>query len=390
MSDKESRVSEENLECDEVLCESPIPEPGPSKKRDGGKHNGNKHTLSPERGDVSVVVSKKKRKNVDSAIQSRKVSPTMVRGRHFMVVVPQRMQERVLNILSEKCAYYIGQQEKGPGGSVHYQLVFGFPYQKTVSAVTKLLNVRSVEIVRDLRKSIMYVTKVETRIGDIIEFGDVPSTEHAGHNRLVQDASLKDSYEEAMKYLEENDLMFFLTHKKTIGPWLSAKFKEDVDVPLYDIQEFNKSKFTNFSKTLVLIGPTGVGKTQFALAHFKNPLLIRDKNDYIRYNRHTDGIIFDDLSFNSWNPMTFLHMVENETPITQDVKFGHVRIRARIPKFILVNSEELLWPRDIIKETKDACLRRMTIVHVRNRLFNLSEVRVFSTMLSLFFYICYI
>lgn len=156
---------------------------------------------------------------------------------------------------------------------------------------------------------------------------------------------------------------------------MSSKFKEDVDIALYDISQFNRSPITDFSKTMVLVGPTGIGKTQYALAHFKNPLLIKDKNDYIRYSRHTDGIIYDDLSFTSWNPMTFLHMVENETAITQDVKFGHVRIRANIPKFILVNSKKLLWPRDIIKETKDACLRRMIIHYMHSPLYHKVNVR---------------
>lgn len=383
MSTYNNSSAEECLECDEILVESPLPTSVERKKRKiTTKNTGNGNSnASPSRElqpSTSGTGGSKKRFKV---VQSKNNAGT-IRGRHFMVVLPTSKSEEAFRILENKCVYYIGQQERGNEGSEHYQLVVGFGYQKTVSAVSKMLNIQTVEIVRDLRSAIMYCTKLQTRIGDIMEFGDVPNTDYAGHNKLVLEASKKDSYEEAMAYLEDADLMFFLSHKKTIGPWLSSKFRQDVDAPLYEMSQFNKSAITNFSKTIVLIGPTGVGKTQYALAHFNNPLLIRDKNDYIRYNRHTDGIIFDDLAFTSWNPMTFLHMVENETPITQDVKFGHVRIRANIPKFILVNSEELLWPRDIIKETKDACLRRMIIFNIRAPLFN---KQVF---IVLFSYIC--
>lgn len=358
------------LECDEILPQSPIPAATDRIDNKSGENNRNKRKLSSQSKSVQFPSTSGVQVSGRRKISAVKNKNSHLRGRHFMVVIPHKNSTKVFSELERKCAYYIGQQELGQNGSLHYQLTIGFAYQKTISAVSKMIGIQTVEIVRDLRSSIMYCTKLETRIGDIIEFGDIPNTDYAGHNKLVLEASQKNSYEEAMAYLEDADLMFFLSHKKTIGPWLAGKFKEDVDAPLYEMSQFNKHAITDFSKTVVLIGPTGVGKTQYALAHFKNPLLIRDKNDYIRYNRHTDGLIFDDLSFISWNAMTFLHMVENETPITQDVKFGHVRIRAKIPKFILVNSEELLWPREILKETKDACLRRMIIYHIRNPLYN--------------------
>nr|UBJ25954.1 replication-associated protein [Giant panda associated circular DNA virus] len=291
------------------------------------------------------------------------------RGRHFMAVIPGDKINETKKSLEETATYYIGQQERGPTGFHHLQLVFGFPYQKTLSTVTKMLDITSVQYVKDVRKSIMYCTKPETRIGDIIEFGDIPSSDIGAHNRIVLEASCKGTFEEAMEYIESQDLMFYLSHKKTIGPWLAAKFSDEDDKPIYKMESFIRKPIRDFTKTVVIVGPTGMGKTQYSLAHFEHPLLVRDKNDYARYSRKTDGIVFDDLAFVSWNPMTFLHMVENETPITQDVKFGHVRIRARIPKIICVNSTELLWPKDIMKETKDACLRRMVIFYVQTPLF---------------------
>lgn len=301
--------------------------------------------------------------------QSRPNANNQYRGRHFMAVVPPEHLDDIKKKLQDTATYYIGQGERSPTGFLHYQMCFGFQYQKSLSSVIKLLGISSVEYVKDVRKSIAYCTKPETRVEEIIDFGDIPNTDVGTHNRLVLEAASKGSFEEAMDFLESQDVMFYLTHKKTIGPWLAAKFGDEHDRPLYRIESFNRKPIHDFSRTVVLVGPTNMGKTQFALAHFEYPLLVRDKNDYARYCRKTDGIVFDDLSFSSWNPMTFLHMVENETPITQDVKFGHVRIRARIPKFILVNSIDLLWPKDITKETKDACLRRMVIFHIRSPLY---------------------
>lgn len=49
------------------------------------------------------------------------------------------------------------------------------------------------------------------------------------------------------------------------------------------------------SYTWVLAGPSGIGKTEFALAHFKNALVVTRVDDLKRFDPATnDGILFDD------------------------------------------------------------------------------------------------
>lgn len=75
-----------------------------------------------------------------------------------------------------------------------------------------------------------------------------------------------------------------------LQPDLVPKYKPDsFNCPLRDVTQ----------GAIHLWGKSGTGKTQYALAHFKKPLLIRHIDDLQKlqpYVKH-DGIVFDDVSF---------------------------------------------------------------------------------------------
>lgn len=67
---------------------------------------------------------------------------------------------------------------------------------------------------------------------------------------------------------------------------------------LFEAKEFKQPLQTNLKErqSLVMVGPTGIGKTRYALAHFENPLLVREL-DELRFYADNDGIVFDDINF---------------------------------------------------------------------------------------------
>lgn len=146
--------------------------------------------------------------------------------------------------------------------------------------------------------------------------------------------------------------------------YFAEKF-DSHDISLYKSTDFNIPLLSFNNKVLVFVGVTGLGKTQFALSHFRKPLHIRDKEHWGRYST-----TIDDLDFPLWPPLTFLKLLDLENPITQNVKYGSVRIRAGVNRIICVNHEDLLWSRNIHDETKLACERRIEIHRLYNKLYN--------------------
>lgn len=271
--------------------------------------------------------------------------------------------------------WYIGQNETSKNGMEHIQLMFGFKFNKTLEAVIKKLKDENIQITNDPNAMLKYCTNEEKRDKDteILVYGDVPNFSRKCNNEMIESALACPTYEEAMKYMESNDVLYFIQNQKKLSFYFEQKYnkndhslykKEDFDMPLIPIPK---------NIVLVFIGATGLGKTQFALAHFKYPLHIRDKEDWRRLNGITDGIVLDDLDFANWSPLTFLKLLDVENPITQNVKYGSVRIRAGLPRIICCNHEDLLWPKNIHDETKAACKRRMVIHTFHTKLFGVKR-----------------
>ncbi|GJQ87271.1 hypothetical protein Trydic_g8738, partial [Trypoxylus dichotomus] len=144
------------------------------------------------------------------------------------------------------------------------------------------------------------------------------------------------------------------------------------DRSAYGRETFVREFVTDFRTVRVLVGRTGLGKTEYALAHFRQLLHVRDDEDWRRLTRTTDGIVLDDLDYRKWSPATYLKFLDIAKPVTQNIKYGSVRVPAGTPRFLIVNSMDLLWPARMHPATKMACERRMTVEHLVEPLFDVS------------------
>lgn len=98
------------------------------------------------------------------------------------------------------------------------------------------------------------------------------------------------------------------------------------------------SGWTPSSQTLVLIGPTSIGKTQWSLTQGENCLLIRHIDMLKRWNPSYDCIVFDDMSFAHWPRESCIHLVDLEEEAQINVRYGVVCIPAGVKRIITTNS----------------------------------------------------
>lgn len=135
---------------------------------------------------------------------------------------------------------------------------------------------------------------------------------------------------------------------------------------LYKLEDFEWEPITAWSKTVILIGDAGIGKTEFAKAHFKNPLFISHMDQLAEFNSDHDGIIFDDMDFNHYPRTAQIHLCDTANTRHIHIRYCTGRIPANTKRIITCNK----MPVDI---NDDSIKRRCTVrVLVKSRV---TEVR---------------
>lgn len=138
---------------------------------------------------------------------------------------------------------------------------------------------------------------------------------------------------------------------------------------LYDITLFNRGPIP-LDKSVLLYGPSNTGKTQFALAHFNNPLFCTHIDKLKELSPDHDGIVFDDMSFKHWPPEAIIHLLDKECDRQINVRYGTVDIPANTIKIFTHNTSNPFYNDEINEEQKEAIKRRYLGVQVLNPLFN--------------------
>lgn len=122
---------------------------------------------------------------------------------------------------------------------------------------------------------------------------------------------------------------------------------------------------------VLLTGPSGAGKTRWALAHGENPLLISRLEDLKKLTPSHDLLVFDDYSFAGMSLEDCIHLVDTELPRCINVKHGSVTIPSMMPRIFTTNKTFVeLFPPDV----HGALARRIKVISVYHKLF--SEVPV--------------
>ena len=95
---------------------------------------------------------------------------------------------------------------------------------------------------------------------------------------------------------------------------------------------------SDWSTTHVLEGPPNIGKTQFAKAHFENPLLVSHMDMLLDFDPSVHaGIIFDDLSVAHMPRNSQIHLVDIDEPRAIHCRYSCAQIPANTRKIFTCN-----------------------------------------------------
>lgn len=112
----------------------------------------------------------------------------------------------------------------------------------------------------------------------------------------------------------------------------------------------------SWEKSVVIVGPTGIGKTQYSKTLIPKPYLIRHIDKLKKFNPlHHGVIIFDDMEFNHWPVSAQIHLCDMMDDADINVKHGYVTIPARTKRIFTCNPERFPFTSD------PAVLRRLEI-----------------------------
>jgi len=124
----------------------------------------------------------------------------------------------------------------------------------------------------------------------------------------------------------------------------------------YDIDSWLIPPVVDF-KCFFIHGTSDCGKTQWAKAHFKNPLVCRDTDDLKNFvPGHHDGIVFDDMSFAHWPRTSVIHLLDWDEDSSIRCRNTNALIPRHTPKIFCANTEE----EDVFGPKETAKCRRIT------------------------------
>ncbi len=113
--------------------------------------------------------------------------------------------------------------------------------------------------------------------------------------------------------------------------------KNRVCKSLYKVSQFNKPLFEDF-KCIFLGGLSGTGKTQFSLAHFKNPLLVSNWDDLRKFDPDfNDGIVLDDIDLSRLTKSELINLTDWEVDRTIKCRYSNAEIPAKTRKIFTSN-----------------------------------------------------
>ena len=149
---------------------------------------------------------------------------------------------------------------------------------------------------------------------------------------------------EGMNMLKRDHSQIFYLHGTRIKPMLEYSLGRHSAVD-FDLSSFNRPPL-DLTRAVVLYGESSIGKTCYALAHFKYPLLVSKLEDLQDISLRTDGLVFDEMRFedSSGNRKTetltsaeTIHLLDMEHDRSLSARYHNIQIRKGLPRIFTTN-----------------------------------------------------
>lgn len=228
------------------------------------------------------------------------------------------------------------------------------------------------QAIRNVRASVRYVKKDNV----FIEYGTINAKyADAEDRKVVLEQIAKCSSEaEAMHFIYVNGhsrdsyllLQYWKTKQGESKP--GSRFaREDFLVcqSLLDVL----GELAESDQCLLLIGPSGWGKTQYLLAHYSELQIVRatHMDDLKRVSKTTNLLILDDLSFGHLPRQTLLHLFDMKTDRSVHVRYSVANLHSSLLVIIVGNELELV----LGSHTEDvAVMRRLRVFQLPHKLWD--------------------
>jgi len=276
------------------------------------------------------------------------------RFRNFRITLPFKYFLSVKDVIIEKlnilCSFVVGQEEMSPAGYHHMEIFITTRNSYTYNSINKNLGIKySIPVLGpDIDREIAYCMKLDTRVpnGFLLSIG---------HRKILDQQNFwskflhSNSVAEGLAYVrdEKPDIYIKMFPKlqasllNELGATTTARFKDNWCVPFISFDD---------DRTDVFIGPSGIGKTNFALSHFNSACHITCRQDFDKLGPTKfdyDGFVVDDLPLYKWDAEEIIALTDKKYLMSIN-EYGTGIIRAGMPRIICSNDIDLVinpsWP----------------------------------------------
>lgn len=301
------------------------------------------------------------------------------RAKHWVFTINNPTVPIIYDESVMECLSY--QLESGTNGTPHFQGAVSFKKKLALSTVKKNIEPAGsrghYEVMRGRPiQAHDYANKEDSRLLDhqlsgTFRYGDIPT----GQGKRTDLHGALEAVREGVPLIDlvngEHGVAFVKYHKgleRTREILRAARVKP----ARFKLEDFNREPINlEESPVVILHGNTGLGKTQYALAHFERPYLV-SHIDQLRDFDDTrfDGIVFDDMSFSHMPANTRIHLVDDECDRHIHVRYSTAFIPAGTKKIFTTNIgwDIIVSPTDDLAQTQ-AIRRRVDLVEIVDKLF---------------------
>lgn len=240
--------------------------------------------------------------------------------------------------------------EVGEAGTPHLQIRVTFKRNYRIAAIKKLLARSHIEITKAEADS-LYCLKLDGEC--LINVDNRVQGQKFG--KVIED--VKNGAGKTELWTNHPELM--IRYSRGIYEMMEVFNQEEHEC--FDIESCKWDAITDFSKCIVLWGKSGIGKTEYAKAHFKNPKLVSDIDQLAEFDsKINDAIIFDDMSFLHLPRTIQIHICDQSISRAIRCRYKNARIPKNTIKVFTTNTEN----GHIFALEDTAIARRLTVIEL--------------------------